>query len=321
MPCFDNGEFARDRAVICYMSDKLRRWRHVLSAGTMAAISVKICAELWVDDVRLVAMANDDKTDMEQALDASENLRPGRFPRALPLTHIGKTAQLHSILSSNGLKPVFCNIMRNRIVYLFYGGLFYRSQTTPTKEEDAYPIGFLFHPSIVEESDTFFPFDTGAISAGAYKTKPCRSYKKTYRVSYSNLTTATDPTHVPRLLVKHLFKSNKNYRSGRPDTNAVNKPAPIADLLRFILGENDDSDHRRSCIESHRKIPLPFNEKLLWLGYPETFEDEVQELLRKLDPHVPITCSYEPQVRFRPSDLCARLDESALRDVFETFLR
>lgn len=258
---------------------------------------------------------------LEAALDHAERLRPGGLPRALPVGHIGTTEHLAKVFSSGQLKPRYCKVMRKSTLYLFYGGLFYRSRTSPTLEESAYPVAFLFHPAVLHASDVHYPFDTGAMARGMYGERPptLRTYKKSVSIRFSTLTSAKKPHDVPRLLVKHLYATNHQYMAGVPDNHAVKRPMPIPDLVRFIIAEADDSDHRRACIETQRHSPLPLKERLLWLGYPDVFQDEVHAYFRSIEPHVPKTWSYPSFVRYRPSDICAMLDGRAY-EVLEDYL-
>lgn len=84
-------------------------------------------------------MARGRKSPLEAALDEAERIRPGNLPKALPVGHTGIAGDLAVILSKGRLEPKYCGTMRKRTLYLFYGGLFYRSETTPKSEEAAYP--------------------------------------------------------------------------------------------------------------------------------------------------------------------------------------
>ncbi len=256
------------------------------------------------------------KSDLEKALDHSEKIFPDDLPRVLPIGHTSSVEHLTSILQSRRLQPKYCRVMKKQTLYLFYGSLFYRSTPIPTQEQTHYPVGFLFHHKTLGTSDVHYPFDTGAMSRGYYGKIPTefKTFKLSLKVQSANLIAAKgkDCSHALRLMVKHLFKTNPNYLRGRPDSQAVNKKAPIPRLLQFFQDNNGTADHRRTSIEIQRKLDLPLDdERLLWIGYPDTFEGLIQNYIRTLDPHVPETWAYPALNRFRPSDICAQLEQRA----------
>jgi hypothetical protein len=257
---------------------------------------------------------------LEVALESADQYSSSEAPRALPFGHTTSVVHLQEIMKSGALDPQYCRVMRRKALYLFYGGLFYRSASKPTQEAAEYPVGFLFHPKICHSSDTYFPFDTGALVNGSYGALPqvFRRFRETLRVGAATLR-ASEPSHCPRILVKHLFGDNLSYLAGRPDVRAGNKPRPLPDLLHFFLAPSGRSDHRRACIENQRILPLALADDLLWIGYPDVLEDMIQRHLRTIEPHVPRTWPYPSYSRFRPSEICAQLDARA-RDVLDAYL-
>lgn len=259
-------------------------------------------------------MDHSDRSRLEIALDAAEHTRPGRLPRALPLGHMASANHLANILSEGRLEPGYCPTMRKRTLYFFYGGLSYRSVATPTQEETAYPVGFLFNPQVLDDKDVHYPFDTGAMAHGLYGDLPTgfRSYKKAFRVARSGVRSATEPTHCPRLIVKHLFANNHNYLAGKPTGEAVGKPEPIPSLFRFMFAGPDESDHRRACVETQKHSSVNLRNDLLWVGYPDLFESDIQTFLRVNEFPVPVrTWAYPSYRRYRPSEICAMLQGRA----------
>jgi hypothetical protein len=250
------------------------------------------------------------KSLFEDALEAAELVVPGNLPRALPLGHTSKAQHFAAILKAGQLEPQADSHFLDPTLYLFYGSLSYRIPGGPTVEATSYPVGFLFAPVILSGTDVHFPFDTGAIMRGI-----CRSPGtsiESFRVAPATLACPTGPHDCPRLIVKHLFGSNANYLKGQPSSAATGKPEPIPTLLRFLLELPDETDHRRACVETQRRTPVPLDSNLLWMGYPDIFEQHVQEFLREHEPNVPFdTWSYSAYGRFRPSDLCGVLQGRA----------
>lgn len=252
-------------------------------------------------------------TKLESAIKEAEAVVPtSEFPRALPMGHISPVPKASKIISQGLLSPKYCTVMRKRITYLFYGGVFYRTSQAVTQEEQDYPIGFLFKPTVVTESTVHYPFDTGGMAHGIYNQR-LPSYKSQYHVTATGLGYRNQPTLAPRVLVKHLYGSNKRYYSGIPDTRMVNKPSPIPGLLNFLINGTDQSDHRRLCIESHTDKDLELPMSCIWIGYPDIFDELVQKYRREHEEKSgPLKIvSYPAFGRFRPSELCARLDALA----------
>lgn len=254
------------------------------------------------------------RSQLEEALIKAEALRPGALPRALPSGHMTKAQYLIAILKSKQLELRYCNVMRCRTLYVFYGGLRYRSTTNPTQEEAEYPVGFVFDPTAIRPDDVHYPFDTGGMASGLLGQLPgVRSFRQSLKFRSSHLNKAANGCDGPRLMVKHLYGSNQAYITGKPSPSAIGKPEPLPTLQQFMLQRATQSDHRRSAIETQRRSALILDSKLLWIGYPDCFEQEILDFLRDIDPHVPEIDPYPSFSTYKPSDVCAQLDGIAHR--------
>lgn len=246
---------------------------------------------------------------LEEALLEAEQLAPAPVPRPLPAGHITTARNLPKVLETGALRPRRSKAMRKKAVFLFYGGLFYRGAPDTTMAAAGLPVGFLFHPKASRTDDEHYPFDTGAMAKGLYGPQKgaLRHYKKNLKATSGVFKPVRRSAAAPRLIIKHIFSTNWRYLEGKPAGTATGKPEPIPELFRFYTAPNDKSDHRRACIEIQRRQALHLNDNLLWIGYPDSFEDLISDLLDRIDPHVPMLSSYPDYGRFRPDLIAAEL--------------
>ena len=86
----------------------------------------------------------------------------------LPAGHIADSAWFVKYVSAWEITPRFCHVLKKRLVYLYYGGLFFRRDTAPTRQAAMYPVGFLFNAEVLKQVMHFYPFDTGALVGPFY---------------------------------------------------------------------------------------------------------------------------------------------------------
>jgi hypothetical protein len=91
---------------------------------------------------------------------------PTEWPVPLPIIHVSVARWFASIVARGHLEPRLCSVFGERLVYLFYGGAFYRPSITLTKNASELPIAFLFEPNVLTTISRFYPFDTGALDSG-----------------------------------------------------------------------------------------------------------------------------------------------------------
>jgi hypothetical protein len=139
-----------------------------------------------------------------------------------------------------------------------------------------------------------------------------KNFRSDFRVTKPGISSAKKAVDVPQIIVKHLFGDNAAYSAGRPKSEGHGHSEPIPQILDFIFSKEGNADHRRACIETQKYSDLSLNKGLLWIGYPDSFENEVQEFLRKHPQYVAVNkWAYPSYARFRPSDVCAKLDGRA----------
>jgi hypothetical protein len=88
---------------------------------------------------------------------------PRNMPMALPPSHMTDGRNFKTIVSNSELRPQLCDVFQELLIYLFYGGIFYRRSNRPTKHATELPVAFLFDPNILNAVDRYYPSDTGAL--------------------------------------------------------------------------------------------------------------------------------------------------------------
>src|SRR4051812_10235054 len=88
-------------------------------------------------------------------------------PEELPLIHTSLSENLPSFAAAGAVTPTLCPILKESLVYLFYGRPAYRSpKGTKAGEPIALcPVCFVFKPRTASREIRFLhPCDTGAVS-------------------------------------------------------------------------------------------------------------------------------------------------------------
>jgi hypothetical protein len=241
----------------------------------------------------------------------------------LPISHLSTAKWFESVVKLGELKPRMCDVFAEEIVYLFYGGVFYRTSDNPTKDATQLPIAFLFHPSVLASIARYYPFDTGALAAGRYGKwsellKPV--FKDRFRVN------GNVEYSVPGKIVHHVYGSNKRYVVGDVYRACGKKPEPLPQLCEFY---NDDLtplgvDHRQSIIECQSLNSVSLKRGLLWVGYPERNTKKYRPLFEKIRewtyPDIPTFYAYSSHKIYKPSEIAARLHDAAVDQVIKRFM-
>ncbi len=239
---------------------------------------------------------------------ATSNIE-GRQPDPLPLSHLSSARWFQDIVGSGGLKPTRCKVFKKDLLYLYYGGVFYRGKVAPTQEASKLPIAFLFHPDFLAKVLRYFPFDTGALSSGRFGshwTKELTPFKNRFRVR------GRSRTDTPARLVHFFFDTNQSYLAGNTRANIGDQPEPAGLLHRFLTADvtAHGADHRQRCIECQVSSPIHFGQTLLWVAFPDLLEDFFWDLCADLS-HIPDYFSYKSHRIFTPRDISAILEHEA----------
>lgn len=243
---------------------------------------------------------------------------PGTLPLALPLTHMSSARLLGQIVKDGGLQPMFCPVFGSDLVYLFYGGIFYRSSNLPTQNVSEAPIAFVFKPSAAKYTSKSYPFDTGALHRGFYAHWTSR-LNPTGRFAF---TPGKDLSSICKF-IHYVFRDNTNYLQGNADSTALG-PAdePLPELLSFLCEDltGFGTDHRKNVIELLSKTTIPFKNNLLWIAFPESMTSEIGELYDLMGPDLPKMHPYSSKRVLNPIEIAAILEEKAFEAVVKNFV-
>lgn len=242
---------------------------------------------------------------------------PPYFP-ALPAAHLTRASAFGEIVKAGQLDPQLDTYFNEKLLHFFYGGIFYLPASMSLTEEIKLPVAFVFGPTALSSFTRYYPFDTGAMFKGLFADWSTRmgTFQESFRVNGSDFRT-------PSLLVYHLFKTNQNYLRGMPDDElkSMSEPLPLLfDFLNANLG-NGQTDQRQYTIECQATAPVPLDQQLLWVGYPDYFTREFGELRQRLHPYRPKSWKYEYTRVFNPRDIAAQLQSEARKAVIDDYLQ
>lgn len=244
---------------------------------------------------------------------------PSSLPLALPVSHVSIARWFDSIAKSGYLEPRFCKLFGEDLVYLFYGGVFYRPNNKPTQNVSELPIAFVFSPRVLAQIARFYPFDTGALATGRFGL-----WSTSLTPLLNDFKVNGDHHHtVPRRMIYHLFSSNESYLHGKPDPNSKGKPYPLPELYDFYSADITGLgvDHRQCIIECQSPKPIPLRDELLWVGFPESMTLEFAKLCEWVAPLIPQYYAYESHRITVPSEMTAKLEEIARQEVIKRYTR
>lgn len=246
------------------------------------------------------------------------NFEPDELPPDLPLCHL-RDARFLEEIANRGQVPLWkCRVFNQDLLYLFYGGFFYRGKRDPTKDGTGLPVGLLFGPGVLSSIHRLYPFDTGAAHDkryGADWNKKLAPFKR-FEMGGSDRSRAAKVVH-------HFFGTNNEYLYGEPREVCEPGPGRCSELHDFYAADltAHKVDQRYRRIEAQSNTPLPVTE-LLWIGYPEVVELQVQKLKQRLKLEGKnLECSpYKPFPPMAPTDAAAILQDRAQQTVINLYL-
>lgn len=240
-------------------------------------------------------------------------------PHPLPIAHVAPARHFAKIVANGFLKPTRCDVFGDDRLYLYYGGVYYRSSIHATRMLERLPVAFLFDPAALKNLACCYPFDTGAVVKAKFgeiwkeKLSPIRRFKvkPTWGVRTGSVITDV------------LYVDNKNYLDGKVDPSCTRKDAPLPLLYQFLTADLSvyDADQRQTATECQYVCPLELNSSsgLLWVGYPNALQAEFIRICDRSYPSVPRCYAYSYRTPFRPAELEAKL-ETAAREEIERFV-
>jgi hypothetical protein len=236
---------------------------------------------------------------------------------ALPPTHLTRSEWFGVIVQKGQLEPHNCKFFNEKLLYFFYGGVFFRPASRFTPDELQFPIAFVFEPSVLTSFSRYYPFDTGAMFKGYFKNWAAKMapFQENFKLEGKDYT-------APSRLVYHLFGSNEEYLRGRPRAELQQQPAPLPLLWEFFRDNlpNPNTDHRQVTIECQTGAAIPLDRNLIWVGYPDSLTSEYLDLLQRLKPYVPRSYRYIAPAKFNPRDIAAELEAQARLDIIDFYL-
>lgn len=141
----------------------------------------------------------------------------------LPLFHSCDAYWARSIISEKKIKPLFCNVFKEQLAYLFYGRPAYKNSTTQSSKLNAmFPVSFIIKSAGVKPVKRLAPFDTGAFWKELYKD----FLHKGMRVE--NFLLSPDINTIPKF-IHFFFETNEAYYKGEP------RPAVTFDSMDFEI--------------------------------------------------------------------------------------
>jgi hypothetical protein len=204
------------------------------------------------------------------------------------------------------------------LLYLYYGVPAYRRTDGPKRNAVELPVTFMFEPSILTHVARYYPFDTGALSAGRFGAWLGRlgAFRDNFGV------TGTGDHLPPCRLVHSVYGDNINYLDGVLRTPVV--PTDPIPLLTDFLSDDLSGlgvDKRQCMIECHTLTPLRLDRSLSWVAYPKRLTSVFARLARSLEPWVPESYEYRSHVIVDPRDAAAQIEAEAIKRIHRFIAR
>ncbi len=245
---------------------------------------------------------------------------PGEVPIPLPLVHVSVARYFDSIVREGCLRPRPCRNFREDILYLFYGGAFYRLNDRPVRDASAQPVAFLFDPSVLTAIERYYPLDTGALVEGYFGKEWTDALLPADRWSVSGC----GDYNIPCCLVHYIFGSNRAYLAGDLDPACSALPDPFPLLFNFFSADlsSHGVDKRQMMIECHAARDLPLATGLLWVALPECAGAEfAHHIYNWTKPSMPEWFFYPAHRIERPSALTEMISLKAREFIDGRFLK
>lgn len=244
----------------------------------------------------------------------------GKLPPPLPICHVSAARYLFTILDAGALQPRPCKVFLRDLLYMSYGGLFYRPHKIQTQRIAELPVGLVFSPATLASVTSVIPFDSGAMANNSHF-GPWRARMHPFHDRFQLHTRkASDDAGS---LIKLLYGTNKQYRRGRVTRQVAKCSDPLPLLASFLRADlTPGVDHRQRSIECLMEQQLPLDQQLLWIGFPARRTDRVLgALYDQTRPHMPQFRTYDYTRNFNPAEMAATLEAWADEDVIQRFLK
>ena len=250
--------------------------------------------------------------DAIHAHEASPTVTLPPIPTVLPLAHLCDSREFPGHVDSFAISPEHCDFLKESLVYLYYGGLFFRRSSKPEKRAAMYPVGFLFAAESLRDIEACFPFDTGALAFDFYgNVEGINSKWQECKVEVGG------DTSIPARLVQYLYGTNRRYLKGQVSGICSVLPDPFPWLISFLRSVNTSqgSDQRQYRIECITKQRVPLS-NVIWVGYPDMYASAFARLFQARSAskgsNPPERWTYDAYAAARPAEMAAVLQQAAL---------
>jgi hypothetical protein len=182
-----------------------------------------------------------------------------------------------------------------------------------TENASELPIAFVFDPTILGNIGHYFPFDSGAVAAGAFGqwSDWLRPIIELFRVD------AEKGTAKLVKLVYYLFLDNEHYLRGQANPQCSKLPDPFPALHEFLSCDLSHLgiDHRQRTIECVSRTAQLLKDGLIWIGLPDTLAKDFFRVYEWTKPSVPEFFLYPYHQNFNPAHLGTVLEQEAFKIV------
>jgi hypothetical protein len=161
--------------------------------------------------------------------------------------HVTSLSRFTAIASSGVLRPRFCPVMREELLYCSYGEIV----TRPSVEQKIWlqdpPVVIVLSPTVLARSYKFAPLDTGAIAAGRVPWFP-RSLRNNLRSGFAIRDRGA--FHLSRL-ISTLFGSHEGYLCRR---GAVTGNSRVSEKWAAVLALSDAVHNEIGIVQARQDM-------------------------------------------------------------------
>jgi hypothetical protein len=226
----------------------------------------------------------------------------------LPLGHTTSAKHFQSIAGTGTLVPRECNLLKEPVLYFYYGAPVYKLNTPLSEDDLGLPVAFLFSPRALVEVERFVPFDSGAALLGKYE-----GWNRVHTEIAGYFVRNRGPDTGPRL-VFNLFGTNARYYKEEFLPHGTELLALRDILTLYALNLTDHRiDHRKYTIECQVLKQFNINQYLVWIGFPTALFDNFLALVKSMEPDMPEYWRYSTPRTRDPDDVSALLRTEAKR--------
>lgn len=219
---------------------------------------------------------------------AQQHVNDGSAP--LPLTHVTSWSNFERIVRMGSLVAQPCPVFGQRLLYLSYGSVAYRPSRKARSWCDDEAVLLMFPYASIHRAVRFFPFDTGAVATGRFRTSHMFARHDFRSDCGIQIAAATTPAR----WVDAVFGSHECYLSRFEALPLRSGEVPLRDWreMQQHFRTGNQTDHRLVNVECHLTGDVPLDE-VLWMGVPLHKRDEAVHAFATAGRLMPPTLFYE----------------------------